>query len=863
MPFEDTTIQRVAPLQSLFFKCTFMVALSVIAVVATIQVGTYLQLRASAKEALVLQVERMTELLADQLGGPVKFAKEEAIEEHLNELLAAVSHDLTGAAVYSGNGDLVSTLEMPGGSPQEIDHAEVVAQVLSSGTRAHTEDLLTLAEPIRFASSDSVIGVVVTSWTLASSMGRIHKKMELTLLSGGGALLLALVAAGSYLRKRMSNPLVSLERSMARVAREDYDFTIPHTGRRDEIGQIAQRLDMFRKTLGKAKDSQIEVSYKGAAFEGSSAAMMLVDTEYNVIFANPASRTMVQTLLPDLTDVWPGLTTENLIGANIGQISRLQTILSVGMSTQAGSAKVATLRIGERIISIGVNPALNQEGEIFGFVVEWVDCTSAEQDAAFMAAIDSSQATVEFNLSGKVVAANGNFLTMINGRFEDTSVCSLSGMFAHNFENDPDGRKIEKSILAGDVTQGRFNAFSVHADRTFVLEGTFAVVKDEKGMPERVMFIGKDITVEAEAVRAAEAERIRVSEEQSNVVELLGSALNKLSDGDLESDISADVPASYLKLRDDFNSTVASLRGAIASVIHNSESIRNETSEITSAADDLSRRTEKQAATLEETAAALDELTVSVKSAAEGADEASKRSMDAQRNAEQGGDVARQAVTAMDGIKNSSQEISKITSVIDDIAFQTNLLALNAGVEAARAGEAGRGFAVVATEVRALAQRSSDAAREINALISSSSDQVRQGVDLVDRTGVALDAIVTSIAEISKRVSNIAASAREQSGGLVEINTAVNELDHVTQQNAAMFEETTAASHALTSEADALVQAVSRFRMDRSKLGGASEEVAPPKPMKTVNSAPAQMPVQGNAAVAVTAQAQGDGWAEF
>ena len=295
---------------------------------------------------------------------------------------------------------------------------------------------------------------------------------------------------------------------------------------------------------------------------------------------------------------------------------------------------------------------------------------------------------------------------------------------------------------------------------------------------------------------------------------------------------------------------------------HNVDSIRNETTEITSSADDLSRRTEKQAATLEETAAALDELTASVRSAAEGADDASKMSTDAQANAQQGGEIARQAMKAMDGIKSSSQEISKITSVIDDIAFQTNLLALNAGVEAARAGEAGRGFAVVATEVRALAQRSSDAAREINTLISSSGEQVKQGVELVDRTGEALASIVNSVAEISNRVSAIASSTRDQSSGLAEINTAVNELDYVTQQNAAMFEETTAASHALTSEADALAGAVARFRMDRSSAPKAHATEWIPKPDAPSNAHESRE-TKGNLAVNTSLDVEPDGWEEF
>ena len=437
-------------------------------------------------------------------------------------------------------------------------------------------------------------------------------------------------------------------------------------------------------------------------------------------------------------------------------------------------------------------------------------------------------------------------------------------MFGGNLEGDTDGSIFAQKVMSGEISNGEFDLYSAHADKSFRMAGSFSLVTDPNGETESLIFLGIDMTQTHKTLERAEVERAVIAQEQTEVVTLIGAALTELANGDLTKDIKGPLPESYEKLRNDFNNTVAALRDAIVTVTKNAASIRNETTEITSAADDLSRRTEKQAATLEETAAALDELTVSVRSAAESADDASRTSETAKKNAQDGGQIANRAVDAMGGIQNSSKEIAKITSVIDDIAFQTNLLALNAGVEAARAGEAGRGFAVVATEVRALAQRSSDAAREINCLISASSDQVNRGVDLVEKTGSALSKIVSSITDISERVSSIAISAREQAAGLAEINTAVNELDHVTQQNAAMFEETTAASFALTNEADALTRAVSNFRLkEKAPLPPPAQTPDPrcaaPKPARIV-----PMPsTQGSAALAVEPILDGDGWEEF
>jgi methyl-accepting chemotaxis protein len=239
-------------------------------------------------------------------------------------------------------------------------------------------------------------------------------------------------------------------------------------------------------------------------------------------------------------------------------------------------------------------------------------------------------------------------------------------------------------------------------------------------------------------------------------------------------------------------------------------------SEIAAAADDLSRRTEHQAASLEETAAALDQITVTVRQTAERAVEARGVISAAGSDAKQAEAVVTAAIDAVLAMQQSSDQIGQIIGVIDEIAFQTNLLALNAGVEAARAGEAGRGFAVVASEVRALAQRSAEAAKEIKSLIATSSDRVTDGVKLVGRTGEALSRIIQQVDSISNLVLSISASAQEQSSGLLEVNTAVNEMDRVTQQNAAMVEQTTAAAHSLRDQYRALSDEVGGFRIAAS-----------------------------------------------
>ena len=358
------------------------------------------------------------------------------------------------------------------------------------------------------------------------------------------------------------------------------------------------------------------------------------------------------------------------------------------------------------------------------------------------------------------------------------------------------------------------------------------------------------------ALAEAQAQLSAAAVDKEGAISGMSEALEALARGDLRHRIERGFTGDYAGLRQSFNSAVDHLEEAIGAVVSAAVGIQSGASEISSAADDLSRRTEQQAASLEETAAALDQITATVRQATEGATQADAAAQEAKTDAEESGETVRHAVAAMGEIEQSSQQIGQIIGVIDEIAFQTNLLALNAGVEAARAGDAGKGFAVVASEVRALAQRSAEAAKEIKALISTSTRQVGDGAQLVGKTGEALQRMVTKVGEISTLISGIAASSREQSLGLAQVNTAVNEMDKVTQQNAAMVEESTAASHSLLNEAEQLGESVRRFETRHAPA-------AARRPAARRPAVPQLRTTGGSALRKPAAQQAVDQWEEF
>jgi methyl-accepting chemotaxis protein len=419
--------------------------------------------------------------------------------------------------------------------------------------------------------------------------------------------------------------------------------------------------------------------------------------------------------------------------------------------------------------------------------------------------------------------------------------------------------------------------FQARADEIGRMSKAVVKLKDAAMDRERLERDSERACALAEAERAArEAERTEEARQSRATIDALAGGLDRIANGDLECRIDTPFAANAEKLRNDFNASIEKLRQTMLSIAACAGAMNSGTQEISTASNDLSHRTEQQASSLQETAAALEEITATVRKAAEGVSHARAVVAGTKEDAEKSGEVVRRAVEAMGGIEKSSQQIGQIIGVIDEIAFQTNLLALNAGVEAARAGDAGRGFAVVASEVRALAQRSAEAAKEIKALISTSTAQVGSGVQLVGETGQSLERIVAKVAEINTIVSDIAAGAQEQATGLQQVNTAVNEMDKVTQQNSAMAEEAIAAGRSLAQEAGQLSSLVGQFRLGsvaqfepprRAAVKGGPPHQ--PEPAAKAYAPKRQLKVSGGRRDAVARQPNaevaraGDGWQDF
>jgi methyl-accepting chemotaxis protein len=527
----------------------------------------------------------------------------------------------------------------------------------------------------------------------------------------------------------------------------------------------------------------------------------------------------------------------------------------------AGHVEEVTLSTGETFLSVAFPVKLTADNS-------WFAVVSVPKSTVF-----ASLYTLAWTVAG--VAALAALLLAALGWF-------ISRRFISRITN-----VIEET---GRIAAGELNVDlrdKEQKDEIGDLSRSLAVLLDSNRRKAQLEADAENTRAREEAERQERSASHMAREESIRfAVTELGEGLSRLSNGDVTVRLERSFDPQLDPIRSDFNNAVEKLQDAMLAFSENAATIETGSKEIRSAADDLARRTEQQAASVEETAAALEEITTSVKDSTIRAEEAGSLVARTKQGAEKSGEVVRNAVSAMSEIERSSQSISNIIGVIDDIAFQTNLLALNAGVEAARAGEAGKGFAVVAQEVRELAQRSANAAKEIKSLITSSGEQVKRGVSLVGETGQALETIVGEVQQIDRNVQAIVQAAREQSTGLQEINTAVNQMDQGTQQNAAMVEESNAAAHTLATEVVALAGRLAQFNLgSRFRAASPVAAVSSPAPARAAASTPAPQrpapaPVAGNSrptasparalsgklahAFATTAPAAGGGdWEEF
>jgi len=459
------------------------------------------------------------------------------------------------------------------------------------------------------------------------------------------------------------------------------------------------------------------------------------------------------------------------------------------------------LRIGkggaEVWIQASYNPVRNSRGVVTR-VVKVATVITAEKRRNVevegkLNAISRVQAVIEFTPAGEVLTANENFLETLGYGLSEIQGQHHRMFVDPTYAGSADYQAFWRKLNAGEFVSAEFKRVGKGGKEVWI-QASYNPIFDHAGRVIKIVKFATDVTGRVKAV------------------DEIAVGLDHLARNDLTYRIDRAIEAAYEKVRSDFNAAAETLESTMSAISVSTGSVSGGAQEIAKASNDLSRRTEQQAASLEETAAALDEITATVKRSAEGARQAFGAASQARADAHRSGEIVREAVSAMDAIEGSSRQITQIIGVIDEIAFQTNLLALNAGVEAARAGDAGRGFAVVASEVRALAQRSAEAAKEIKTLIATSSAHVGRGVKLVGDTGEALGGIVAKVTEIDGLISEIASSSQEQATGLAEVNVAVNRMDQVTQQNAAMVEEATAAAGSLSNESRELSRLVGQFR---------------------------------------------------
>ena len=623
---------------------------------------------------------------------------------------------------------------------------------------------------------------------------------------------------------------------------------------------------------------------------GSKTAFMRVNSDRVITYANKASIKILNEYKEVLQQHYPNFRADYIVGTCIDGFHKDPERVARILADPRMMPHEADIKIGDIIFHLSVDALYDDSGNFEGNSLQWEDVTEKRQYEKIILdytgkieAISKSQAVIEFDMDGIILTANDNFLSTVG-----YTLGEIKGKHHRMFVGEDDKKSQEykqfwEKLNRGDYDVGDYKRVGKNGEEVWI-QATYNPILDDKGQPYKVVKYATDITKQMDAlshienlVADAVAGRLNNRIDTANYdgfIEKLCDGINQLMDtvvmpvneanrvmqalssGDLTQTVDGSFEGDFDRLGVAINGSVETLQGMVTQIREAADTINTAASEISHGNIDLSQRTEEQASSLQQTASSMEELTSTVKQNAGNARQANQLASSARDQAEKGGNVVTKAVEAMFEINSSSKKIADIIGVIDEIAFQTNLLALNAAVEAARAGEQGRGFAVVATEVRNLAQRSADAAKEIKSLIKDSVEKVEGGTQLVDESGKTLAQIVKSVKQVSDIVAEIASASQEQSAGIEEVNKAITQMDEVTQQNAALVEEAAAASESMDEQSRELVKIMDFFTLS-SERNHESQT-----PALTLN--PHQKPTPSNKKVASTAASNSnDEWEEF
>ncbi|MCK4743225.1 MAG: PAS domain-containing protein [Sulfuriflexus sp.] len=604
-----------------------------------------------------------------------------------------------------------------------------------------------------------------------------------------------------------------------------------------------------------ARKSEANVARLQGTVDGAMTAIMMIDRDFNITYANKSTTDMLKGHEATLQQAYPGFSVDKILGANIDQFHKNPAHQRQLLGDPNNLPYSTDINVGPLTFALNVT-AIMENGNYVGNALEWSDVTELrakeEEVARLTSAVDGAEANLMLcDNDLNITFANPAVVEMLRKRqvelrtiWPGLDVDNLLGTCIDGFHKNPAHQRALLSDPArlpatAEISVGGLN-FRVNA----------TMIKGPNGEYMGNMVQWTDITEQIDAEKQIQALidgatkgelDTRIDHENyQGFMKGLGEGINNLMDavvdplkggmdvmqalssGDLTRSMDGEYQGEFAILKDSINGTVNNLIDVVGNIRQASTSIASASGEISQGNINLSQRTEEQASSLEETASSMEELTGTVKQNADNARQANQLAAGARDQAEKGGAVVGDAITAMSEINSASKKIADIISVIDEIAFQTNLLALNAAVEAARAGEQGRGFAVVASEVRNLAQRSAGAAKEIKSLINDSVEKVDEGSRLVNESGQTLDEIVGAVKKVSDIIAEIAAASLEQSTGIEQVNQTVSQMDEVTQQNAALVEEAAAASESLDEQARELDQLMTYF-----KLSGADANRAP------------------------------------